>query len=59
MSAIRESAARLEVTRCQRALDKGSPAPFWIQRLTRAAEECEEAARILREQLERMEGGHA
>lgn len=46
------SDVRMEVRRCQSSLDAGGPADFWLRRLERAAKEYEEAASILRTQIE-------
>lgn len=46
--------ARREVARCQRAIELGSPAGFWIRRLMQGAEELERAAAILRAELTRL-----
>ena len=38
---------RVEVRRCQAAVDRGSPVDFWIRRLERARKNYEAAATIL------------
>lgn len=40
--------AQREVARCQRALELGSPAGFWIRRLSEGAAELERAAAVER-----------
>lgn len=46
--------ARREVARCQRALELGSPAGFWIRRLSEGAAELERAAAVLRAEIARI-----
>ena len=50
--------ARVEVSRCRRALDGGSPPRFWFRRLTEAAKRLEAAAAILRMQAESIRFAH-
>ena len=42
------NSVHLEVRRCQRAVDRGSPKEFWVKRLDRAATDLEEAVTVLR-----------
>jgi hypothetical protein len=44
-----------EVWRCQRAVDGGSPVPFWVSRLRARVDELTEAAAVLRACLEKLE----
>ena len=48
------SGARLEVRRCQRSMDGGGSADFWLRRLERAAKKHEASAAILRMQIAAM-----
>jgi hypothetical protein len=49
--------AGTEVERCRRAVEKGSPVYFWINRLTSYAKRLEAAVVILRMQIAALENG--
>ncbi len=47
--------AKVEVARCQRAVDRGSPLQFWIDRLEVAAKNYGACVAILRMQIAALE----
>jgi UDP-3-O-acyl-N-acetylglucosamine deacetylase len=49
------ASARVEVSRCEAALLKGSSASFWKFRLSAGVFELEAAAAVLREQIQKIE----